>query len=574
MSWLSLFLFLLMCGIIFFQTIHGMFSALIMTTITVLAATVALGLHDQIATDLGVGLIGDYAYPVAFAGLFTVVTVVLRIIADKIISRRVTLPGIIDKGGALCWGIITGLVASGVIGIAVQMIPWGPDILGFRRYDEHGQPGHALWLNPDKFTVKLCGYLADNTLSGGQQPSWRHRHPDFMTELHWLRNTESTGSRIGVGANSVTIKGVYQTRELYDYTAKPTSARGGDGGSFKAVGGPPPDRLWVVVRVSITSDGRDFDGNYRLSYTQVRLVGEQGNHVVQFPLKGIGPYDGRYLTATSRPVWGGKSGDFDFVFEVPGGDDFKYHFLEFKRGGRVDIDPTLLAGELQTNTPTPTAGSGSAAPSDGGGRSGGGATAPVRPRKQDTQFSAALPLAAKRYAGSSVVVGSEGASLGEGSLMLYVDRQDVDGQPRRGGPPTHPQSTELTRFQVPPGLHMLQLNVEAIHAKTLLGGAVNLTRRVLQQYRVMDDRGNTYWPAGLIAECESAGDRIMEVQYFPKEVQFRSQIRPFQQIRFEDLKGDYRLVLLFILPPQTHIVGFDSGGREVDLSDMNLKAPG
>ena len=65
MSWLSLFLFLIMLGIMFFQVIHGMFSALIMAVICVLSATVALGAHEQLAQSVLTDVIGDYAYPYA-----------------------------------------------------------------------------------------------------------------------------------------------------------------------------------------------------------------------------------------------------------------------------------------------------------------------------------------------------------------------------------------------------------------------------------------------------------------------------------------------------------------------------
>ena len=75
MSWLSLFLFLIMLGIMFFQTIHGMFSALIMAVICVLSATVALGAHEQLAQSVLTDLIGDYAYPVSFVGIFGLMAV-------------------------------------------------------------------------------------------------------------------------------------------------------------------------------------------------------------------------------------------------------------------------------------------------------------------------------------------------------------------------------------------------------------------------------------------------------------------------------------------------------------------
>ena len=100
--------------------------------------------------------------------------------------------------------------------------------------------------------------------------------------------------------------------------------------------------------------------------------------------------------------------------------------------------------------------------------------------------------------------------------------------------------------------------------------------RALQQYRVIDKGGERYWPAGLIAECDSGGQRVMEIQYFPEEVEQldRSQLRPFQRMKFKDLTGDYRFVLLFVLPRGAEIVTFDSGGKPVDLSDMKLVAGG
>ncbi len=571
MSWLSLFLFLIMCGIMFFQSIHGMFSALIMAVICVLSATLALGAHEALAENVLTDLIGDYAYPVSFVGIFAVAVFALRVLLDKIIARNPLLPGFIDKAGSACLGIITGLVATGVMGIGIQMMPTGPTILGFRRLDEQGEPHHNLWLKPDAFTINLCGYLADYTL-GGDAP-WHGIHPDFLTELYWLRNTESAGSRISVGPESVKATGkLWTTERLYKF--KRSASRGGSD-SFEAVEGPPAGMTWLGVTVRIDQDAKDSDGRCRFSATQVRLVGQADDGMIeQYTPKGIGPYGDLHLTAGSLPLWTNDSDKLDFVFEVPEG--FEPHLVEFKRSGRALLPPMPAGGVAGLESRTPTgvpdqivSAAGSERQSNRGRR---GSTTPVRPLKRDTHFGKAMPMTIRRYAGTSVDAG--GGALGSGQLVLYVDRQEQP-QGRRGARGNlDPEQTPLDSFELPQGLHMLQLNVEALHAKSILAGALNLTRRVLRQYRVIDKSGQHYWPAGLIAECDSGGDRVMEIQYFPEAAEIRSQVRSFQRIKHEDLVGDYRFVLLFILPEGTEIVKFDSGRKEVDISDLNLVAGG
>ena len=568
MSWLSLFIFLAMCAIMFFQTIHGMFSALIMAVVCVLGATLALGTHETLAEQVLVDLIGDYAYPAAFVGIFGVTVFGLRVLLDMFVPRNTLLPSFVDRVGSAFFGVITGLLAAGVLGIGIQMLPIGPTILGFQRYDEQDQPRHNLWLNPDAFTVNLCGYLANHTFSG--ETSWQSTHPDFLTELHWLRNTESGGSRISANPRSVTATGsLWTTERLYRFKR---GAGRGSSNSFEAVDGPPTGMLWLGVSTQVNQDGTDSDGQYRFSPSQVRLVGETQDAITrQYTTKGVGPFDGLHLLADSQPLWGNGTGKFDFVFEVP--EDFKPRFVEFKRSGRALL-PKMPAdlGRLSSKgsvglaavsprgpVPTPTPRS-------------GGSTTPVRPLKKDTHFGNMLPLTASRYAGTSVA--ARGSALSSGQLALYVDQQGQGAEAGSGRGNLDPERTPLDSFEVPSGSHMLQLNVEALHARSTLAGALNLTRRVLQQYRVIDKANRNFFPAGQIAECDSDGQRVMEVQYFPEEAELKRALKPFQRFKFDDLVGDYRYVLLFNVPEGVEIVTFDSGRSEVDLTDLHLVAGG
>ena len=572
MSWLSLFLFLIMLAIMFFQTIHGMFSALIMAVICVLSATVALGAHEQLAQSVLTDLIGDYAYPVSFVGIFGLAVLGLRVLLDMIVARNTMLPSYVDKPGSVVFGIITGLITVGVMGIGIQMIPFGPTILGFQRFDEQDEPHHTLWLNPDGFTLRLCGYLSDYTLSGDAQ--WAEIHPDFLTELHWLRNTTSAGSRITVGPQSVNVVGDLKKIERLQKIKRSSSRRGND--TFEDVDGPPAGKLWLVVGVQVNNDGADSDGRYRYSRTQVRLVGEaEGGMTQQYTLKAVGPFENRYLLADSDPVWGNDTGLFDFVFEVP--TDFTPRFVAFKRAGRALMPslPTnglgglaLITATAASSLPASTA-SADAEPPRNQRR---GSTTPVRPQKQGSHFGDKMPMEIRRYAGSTVE--SKGSALSRGQLALVVDQQE-EQQGRRGrGRNQDPERTMLDSFDVPSGLHLLQLNVEALHARSILGGALNLARRVLQQYRVIDTNGRDYWPVGLIAECDSGGEREMEIQYFPEESEFQRALRSFTRIKYSELTGDYRFVLLFFVPEGVEIEKFDSGRKTVDISDLKLVAGG
>lgn len=570
MSWLSLFIFLAMCAIIFFQTIHGMFSAMIMAVVCVLGATLALGTHEALAQKVLVDLIGDYGYPAAFVGIFGVTVLGMRVLLDMFVPRNTLLPSFIDRAGSTFFGVITGLLAAGVLGIGIQMLPIGPTILGFQRYDEQNQPRHNLWLNPDAFTVNLCGYLADHTFSG--ETSWSGTHPDFLTELHWLRNTESGGSRISADPLSVTATGsMWTTERLYRFTR---GAGRGSSNSFEPVDGPPTGMLWLGVSVQVNQDGTDSDGQYRFSPSQVRLVGETQDAMTrQYTITGIGPFDGLHLMADSQPLWGNGTGKFDFVFEVP--EDFKPRFVEFKRSGRallpkMPADLAKLSSKTSVGLTAVSAPGAVPAPT----QTSGGRTTPVRPLKKDTHFGNLLPLTANRYTGTSVA--ARGSALVSGRLVFYVDQQGQGGEAgsRSGRGDLDPERTPLDSFDVPSGSHMLQLNVEALHAQSTLAGALNLTRRVLRQYRVIDKANRNFFPAGQIAECDVDGQRVMEVQYYPERAELKGALKPFQKFKFDNLVGDYRYVLLFNVPEGVEIVKFDSGRSEADLSDLHLVSGG
>ena len=69
---------------------------------------------------------------------------------------------------------------------------------------------------------------------------------------------------------------------------------------------------------------------------------------------------------------------------------------------------------------------------------------------------------------------------------------------------------------------------------------------------------------------------MLEVQYFPEQAGTAGGLGKFTQILDRHLKGDYQLVMLFLVDPGATMVSFSTGGsatRKDDLRDDNLKAP-
>ena len=73
---------LLLLSVAFYQSLHGMFSAMIMTVLTLCCAALAIGSYEWVAVNwIAPRWKGDYALAVALASLFGVPLVVLRLAA-------------------------------------------------------------------------------------------------------------------------------------------------------------------------------------------------------------------------------------------------------------------------------------------------------------------------------------------------------------------------------------------------------------------------------------------------------------------------------------------------------------
>ena len=217
--------FILVLLITFFQSITGLFSALIMFVLTIASACLAFGLYESIHNSLLGQYLPAYGHAVALIGVFLIALGVTRVLADTFIKRNMEFPALIDRIGGGVFGFCSAMMMVGMLAISIQLLPFGRDILGFQRLvkvDDAGNPldesaktdpnhvrfePRSLWLSPDGFAVKLVSMMSGASFSGDYAMS--DVHPDFLTELQEVRYGPQKESRQVVPPDLVRVEAVW-----------------------------------------------------------------------------------------------------------------------------------------------------------------------------------------------------------------------------------------------------------------------------------------------------------------------------------------------------------------------------
>jgi len=577
----SLFLIALIGAITFYQSIHGLFSSLIMCVITVLSLTVAFALHEYVALQWLIQWKPDFALPLSLAICFVVPLISLRLALDAMLRRSCLLPSIVDRAGGVAFGLVTALCIMGVVGVALQMLPFGEPFLGFRqidvkdeKFDPKAEP-NGLLFSPDRFAVGLASLFSNGVFSGERQ--WGLEHPDYVTEIGW---NQTAARDVRCLAPRDAIQFVSMARENYVYRI----ASGLDDSGRTVDQKTEPDvnygkgggqELWAV-KFKPTGDAQDADGKHRFSLHQIRLVG-RGRFGAMEQFHPIAVLDTkkhqRFLIGQDergKPKWAASAlyapaadGSISVVFELPtvgsikGGQAFEPVFLEYKMGARAAVTVTsdaLPPADSEDQPPPPSEQDGTARPGpETRGRTHGADVT-------GASFGNALPHAGVYF--TSVA----DAEMRDGELVSghVISTLETSG----AGEPLH-------RLKVPEGKALLLVDVVNLRAGSLLGKAKSFAVKTVKNYLVTDESGAQYKICGQIAVADVGGQRVMEVQYFPEVIGSLGGVRDFQRIKDWSLKGDYELYFLFVVDSGRKITRFsttgDRGGE--DISDLNLVAP-
>src|SRR5438034_5006086 len=121
-------------GIAYYHYAQGFFSATISAVIAVIAAILAVSLHEPIVTSLLKGAAADYASGLVMLVVFALTYIILRTIFDKAVPGNIRLPVAVDRVGGAAVGLIAGIFAAGVFTLAAQSFPFGPSIGMYSRY--------------------------------------------------------------------------------------------------------------------------------------------------------------------------------------------------------------------------------------------------------------------------------------------------------------------------------------------------------------------------------------------------------------------------------------------------------
>jgi hypothetical protein len=174
-----------------------------------------------------------------------------------------------------------------------------------------------------------------------------------------------------------------------------------------------------------------------------------------------------------------------------------------------------------------------------------------------------MPLEMRAYQKLKNVEISRGA-LVDGHLVGEVDQQAAG------------TDAAVSKFAVPEDKRLLQLNTGFLKARSGLGRAISFAVGTVQNYFVTAEGGSPYPMVGKYAIAEVNGKKTVEVQYFGNLVGSIGGVGAFNKIKDDDLKGEYQLVLLFLVDPGARITSFSTGGdatRRDDLTAENLVAP-
>ncbi len=333
---LAVIIILLVAAIAYYHYAQGFFSSLISAISAVLAAAVAVGLHETLEQQVSRGRFADESTAAALVVLFAAVYLVLRLIFDAAVPGNIRVAVWLEKGGAAVLGLVAGIFATGVAAIAAQAMPFGPTIAYYSRYavESHDQvvvsiPGQrsqdssttdelvgdaflpenkqSLLLPVDDIVLGTVAHLSDGGSLAGKRPL-KSIHPNYLDELFGQR----LGIQVGAKRTAINKEELQQVRVIgvYDEQGTLPQVDGVYSGvrSLKVdpVLSPGSKQIALVVRIVFTPDAADKDHLVRFSCGSIHLVANGKDY---YP---VGTIEG------GKTVYRNKPDDFLFLDTTEG----------------------------------------------------------------------------------------------------------------------------------------------------------------------------------------------------------------------------------------------------------------
>ncbi|MBN1344131.1 MAG: CvpA family protein [Phycisphaerae bacterium] len=617
----------------------GLYRSTILFFCCLAGAVVAFSYYENVLEMLNWEFARQFGEGVSLLLLFLAVALVLDLLSERFLTGTIRLPVLADRIGGGFVGFWTAMIAVGVLCVAIQMLPWDREVLGFDRITRdtkrRERMGHLL-LRPDEFTAGLVGYLSGNALGG--KSSFDAIHPNLMEELARSNmRVQAESDRIVPsapgGAKTFDVISIFQLEDPTLGTARPVKNKEGkfEIDITRASREPSEGNRFLVAKCKLRKEAADDDDYHRFTPQQVRIVGTTNGTPEQYFLKGYRePSRMKELAVVSdeQPILIKSAGEsmLQFVFEVP--QDFQPSFVEYKRLARGEVyrseeikaktkedvvadlkyvpplerkggpgvggldalrkrfDGKTPTGRQPTKRPAkrppPKAAPAKPTPAKPASPKPPPAKPAAQPKSppakpastpearaaegrvggrlvREAVFNDALPfaLSPKVISDSDPQASKTGTSFGGGHI--YVPAEDVPGG-------------TITRFQVPKGAHLLQLECDALHARSLLGKAKSFAVKTVAQYAVKASNGTTYLPVGEYRIADMGGQMMMELQYDPEGLPGKC-VRPPLHIVETKLTDGSKVTLLYHIPPKTKLVEMSAGPQALSKSTLNVTSP-
>lgn len=287
---LTIFCLLLILGIVFYQSLQGLYSSLIMALATVAATLVAFSFYEPLAAQVYKSQ-PLYADAASLLVLMVIPLFILRTLLDRFLPGNVVPSVWVDRIGGGIFGLVTAMLLVGTFAVALQMLPWGRSVMGYDPYDDNlARKDTFFMLDAPGFTLGTVKFLSAGSLHGNE--NFATLHDDLNMEMWGARNRWELGGGEQArryGQDEVKIPSIVRGKvtpgslsviSVYDATTAQMS-----GGKTFGIGAP----VWplepqaaegrsrvFIAHVNIDRDAQDDDKWWRLMGTQFRLVTRDG----------------------------------------------------------------------------------------------------------------------------------------------------------------------------------------------------------------------------------------------------------------------------------------------------------
>jgi hypothetical protein len=164
---------------------EGVLTALAMACNVVLAGLMAFNFFEPIATELGPMFEGSflqgYEDALCLVVLFSATLGLLRWATNALANSRVTYHTVVDQGGALLVGLITGYLTAGFLVCVLQTLPWQRNFMGFEAR-VNPSPGLRRVLPPDRVWLAMMHRASMTSFSSDPTSEF---DPDGSFELRY-----------------------------------------------------------------------------------------------------------------------------------------------------------------------------------------------------------------------------------------------------------------------------------------------------------------------------------------------------------------------------------------------------